>query len=283
MTQADRRISEAVRALENMAQPPSVGVVLGSGLGGFTEEIDRLVCIAGAQIPHFPVGTVEGHEHCLCFGSVGTVPVACLKGRVHLYEGYGPDQVVFGVRLLAGLGCRTVLLTNAAGGIAKHLEPGDLMLITDHLNLTGQNPLVSRERSSDRRFVDLSTAYDPGVTALGERAAQACGTKIHRGVYAGLVGPSYETPAEVRMLARLGADAVGMSTVLEVIALVERGVRVGAVSLITNRAAGTGPERLEHAEVLRVASSATSRMVKLLKMWILLIGDTALLRGCHVR
>jgi len=188
-----------------------------------------------------------------------------MQGRVHLYEGHAPHAVTFGARLLAALGCRAALLTNAAGGIGPSLAPGSLMLIVDHLNLTGQNPLVGP--NDDRvgpRFLDLTRAYDPALAELARRAAREQGLTLEEGVYAAMLGPSYETPAEIRMLRTLGADAVGMSTVLEVIALCHRGVRVAAISCITNVAASSGGPALAHSEVEQVARQAREPFARLL-------------------
>ncbi|MFO7177714.1 MAG: purine-nucleoside phosphorylase [Pseudomonadota bacterium] len=247
---------------------PRVGVVLGSGLGAFAERLSRRQIVPYEEIPYFPVPRVLGHAGNLCVGDVGGATVACLQGRVHAYEGHALDRVVFGVRLLAAIGCHTVLVTNAAGGIGDHLAPGDLMLITDHLNLTGRNPLVGPEENPERRFPDMSEAYDPALRAAAKGAAQDLGIALKEGVYAGVLGPSYETPAEIRMLRTLGADAVGMSTVLEVIALRHLGVRVGAVSAITNRAAGLSATPLRHDEVQETARKMQKTFVRFLTRWI---------------
>ncbi len=250
------------------AQGARVGVVLGSGLGAFGDGLGDLLRIPYAEIPHLPRASIPGHPGNLCLGTVGGVRVACLQGRVHLYEGHPPSAVVLGVRLLAELGCRAVLLTNAAGGIGEGLAPGSLLVITDHLNLMGVNPLVGPNDPAGPRFPDLTRAYDPDLVAAAERAARAVGVPLARGVYAATLGPSYETPAEVRMLRALGADAVGMSTVPEVIALRHRGVRVGAMSCITNLAAGLGPSVLDHAEVEATARAARDRFVRVLSRWV---------------
>jgi purine-nucleoside phosphorylase len=197
--------------------------------------------------------------------------VFCLDGRVHLYEGRSAAEVVFGVRLLAALGCKAVLLTNAAGGIQRSARPGDLMLVVDHLNLTGQNPLVGPVEQA--RFPDMSEAYDVRLRELARKAAALEMLSLSEGVYAGLLGPNYETPAEVRMLERLGADAVGMSTVLEVIALRERGVRVGAVSTITNLAAGLSSARLDHDEVRAVGRLYGGTFTSFLRRWCDLVSE----------
>src|SRR5262245_44409520 len=214
---------------------PVVGLVLGSGLGAFGDRLEQ--CIPYRDLAGMPTSTVPGHAGNPRLGRIDGVGVACLQGRVHLYEGHDAGTVVFGVRLLAALGCKAVVLTNAAGGIAERLHPGDRMLITDHLNLTGQNPLAGAAGpSGDARFIDMGTAYDPRLADLCRAAASETGAPLEEGVYAGVAGPSYETPAEIRMLRAMGADAVGMSTVLEVIALRQLGVRVAAVSCITNLA-----------------------------------------------
>jgi purine-nucleoside phosphorylase len=253
-----------------------VGLVLGSGLGAFADMLGEPLKIPYSELPHVPDTTVPGHPGNLCFGNAGRVPVACLQGRVHAYEGQPMERVVFGVRLLAELGCRAVLLTNAAGGIAERLEPGDLMLIVDHINLMGDNPLVGPADPVVERFVDLTNAYDRALGARAREAASAVGVELQQGVYAAMRGPSYETPSEVRMLRTLGADAVGMSTVPEVIALRQRGVRVAALSCVTNLAAGISPQPLEHAEVQRVASATRERFSRLLEHWLELVGEDLL-------
>jgi len=199
------------------------------------------------------------------------VRVACMQGRVHAYEGHPLSRVVFGVRLLAELGCEVVLLSNAAGGIAEHLQAGSLMRIDDHLNLMGDNPLRGPSQRGPR-FPDMSRAYDLELGRLCELSAQAAGVALERGVYAGLLGPCYETPAEVRMLKTLGADAVGMSTVSEVIALRQMGVRVAAVSCITNLAAGRSTEPLNHTEVEATAARVKSDFIRLFAGWVARIG-----------
>jgi purine-nucleoside phosphorylase len=215
-----------------------------------------------------PTSAIQGHAGNFCGGFLGTVPVLCMQGRVHSYEGYSTDRVVFGACLLRELGCTHVLLTNAAGGIAADLAPGDLMLITDHINLSGQNPLVGPHDGRGARFPDMTHAYDPGLRELALGAAVAAGVSLKQGVYASLLGPTYETPAEVRMLARLGADAVGMSTALEVIALGQLGARAAAISCITNLAAGISKQPLSHDEVEATAKEARDRFTRLLTAWI---------------
>ena len=265
-----KQLDEAVVALRAQGiGSPEMGVVLGSGLGEFVRALSGSAAISFGQIPHMPAVSVKGHEGRLVLGKVGQVEVACLQGRAHLYEGHSVDRVVFGVRLLAMLGVRAVLLTNAAGGIRPGFAPGDLMVVRDHLNLLGQNPLTgpSLERMGPR-FVDLSHAYDLRVAEAGLRAGLDVGVPLHEGVYAALPGPSYETPAEIRMLRMLGADVVGMSTVPEVIALNHLRVPVGALSCITNLAAGLGEAPLSHEEVERTAAESSQRFQRVLARWV---------------
>jgi purine-nucleoside phosphorylase len=248
---------------------PLVGVVLGSGLGAWGDGLESLVKVPYGEIPHMPRSTVVGHAGNLCLGRAGGVPVACLQGRVHLYEGHEPERVVFGVRLLATLGCRAVLLTNAAGGVDAAFSPGDLMVITDHLNLTGKSPLIGPNLDSlGPRFPDMTEAYDTALRQAALEASVETDVPLQQGVYAALLGPTYETPAEIRMLRGLGASAVGMSTVPEVIALRHMGVRAAAISCITNLAAGLSPTKLDHAEVEATAVRTRDRFTKLLTAWV---------------
>jgi purine-nucleoside phosphorylase len=247
---------------------PDVGIVLGSGLGAFTDRLERSISIPYDEIPGFPVSRVAGHAGKLVGGALpgphGTAVVAAMSGRVHLYEGWSADDVSFGARVLGGLGVRALLLTNAAGGVAPGLAPGDLVRITDHLNLTGQSPLLGE--NDDRvgpRFPDLSEAWDPELGALLDASAAAVGVKLAKGIYAGLLGPSYETPAEVRMLRALGADLVGMSTVPEAIALRHQGTRIAGLSLVTNLAAGLAGAKLSHDEVQAAADRAREPLGRL--------------------
>lgn len=264
-------LNSAVRALQPLNHP-TVGLVLGSGLGGLAERIVAPRKIAYADIPHMPRSAVAGHAGYLWLGELAGVQVACLQGRVHAYEGHPTADVVFGVDLLAELGCSTVLLSNAAGGIASNLAAGDLMLVTDHINLTGRNPLIGpNDDAVGPRFLDMTTAYSPDVQACARRAAQTTGVDLKAGVYAGLLGPTYETPAEIRMLAAIGASAVGMSTVLETIALRHRDVRVGAISCITNLAAGISGAPLSHAEVQQTADRVRDTFVRLVTEWVRLV------------
>jgi purine-nucleoside phosphorylase len=268
------RLENCVFAVKHrVAVEPRIGVVLGSGLGAFAETLDGLVKIPYGDLPHMPASAVAGHAGNLCFGHVEGIPVACMQGRVHLYEGHPVDKVVQGVRTMARLGVRCVLLTNAAGGLVPSWAPGDLMVVADHLNLTGISPLVGpSDAGLGARFPDMSAAYDVRLRSALHTVSRDAGIALREGIYAGMLGPQYETPAEVRMLQTLGAHAVGMSTVLEVIALRHMGVRVGALSCITNLAAGTTGSALAHSEVEATARSRGAALTTLLRGWIRFAG-----------
>jgi purine-nucleoside phosphorylase len=243
---------------------PAVGVVLGSGLGAFADALEEAAVLPFGEIPHFPASTVDGHRGALVVGLCRGVPVAVMKGRVHFYEGYRLDEVVFPVRVLGRLGVRALLLTNAAGAINPAFAPGDLMVIEDHVNLLG-NPLLGRnEDALGPRFPDMSEAYDRRLRDALEAAGRAAGARVHRGVYVAMTGPSYETPAEIRMARVLGADAVGMSTVPEVIAARHVGMRVAGLSCLTNMAAGVSDRALDHAEVLETGERTKAALLEVL-------------------
>jgi purine-nucleoside phosphorylase len=248
------------------AAVPRVGLVLGSGLGSFAGGLKNRVAIPYEEIPHFPVPSgVVGHAGELVLGDVGRTSVAVLSGRVHFYEGRPMSEVVFPARVLARLGVSAVVLTNAAGGIRRTFKPGDLMLISDHINAFGTNPLLGpNEDSLGPRFPDMSAVYDPALRKLAKQTARKLGVPLREGVYLGNTGPSYETPAEVRASRVIGADAVGMSTVPEAIALRHAGIRVLGISTITNMAAGILPQPLDHAEVLATTKRVGERFVRLL-------------------
>jgi purine-nucleoside phosphorylase len=264
------RVEDCVFAIrKRVSVQPRVGVVLGSGLGAFADSLEDLTKIAYRDLPHMPAPAVAGHPGNLCFGRVGSVPVVCMQGRVHLYEGHAVEKVVHGVRTMARMGVACVLLTNAAGGLVPSWAAGDLMMVTDHINLTGVSPLVGmNDDALGPRFPDMTAAYDVELRAELAAVGREAGVTLREGVYAALLGPSYETPAEVRMIRSLGAHAVGMSTVPEVIALRHMGVRVGALSCITNLAAGISPSPLDHAEVEAIARSRRGVLLELLTGWI---------------
>jgi len=244
---------------------PAVGVILGSGLGAFADGFAEKIAIPYSELPEFPVSSVQGHAGRLVLGKVDGVPVVAMQGRVHFYEGFPAWQVALPARVLCRLGIGALVVTNAAGGIHPDFTPGDLMRITDHLNLSGANALIGpNEDALGPRFPDMSAAYDPALGELMDASAKATSNALRSGVYAQLSGPTYETPAEIRMLRTLGADAVGMSTVPEVIAAAHMGVPVAGISCITNYAAGIGKRPLSHAEVSETADRVKDRFTALL-------------------
>lgn len=250
---------------ERITRAPAAILVLGSGLGAMADEIQDPVHIAYEEIPGFPRSTVAGHAGALVAGILEGVEVVAMQGRFHLYEGWDHDQVALPIRVLAALGARAAVLTNAAGGVRRGLDAGTLMLISDHLNLTGRNPLVGVALPGEERFPDMSEAYDAGFREAAREVAREMEIELEEGVYAAMLGPSYETPAEVRMLGRLGADAVGMSTVPEVIVARALGLRVLGISCITNLAAGLGSEPLSHEEVMEVGAQVRDRLAGLVR------------------
>ncbi len=248
---------------------PSVALILGSGLGGFADTLTDRVAIPYAELPNFPISSVPGHAGRLVLGKFKGHSVMAMQGRVHFYEGFAPWQVAFPARVLCSFKPSVLAVTNAAGGINSGFKVGDLMAISDHLNLSGWNPLVGpNQEQLGPRFPDMSHAYEPKLLALLESCAQKEGIVLRRGVYAQLSGPSYETPAEIRMLRTLGADAVGMSTVPEVIVASHMGVKVVGVSCITNLAAGLGTEPLSHDEVSQTAHQVKDVFMRLLGRFI---------------
>jgi len=256
-------VAEKVRRVRN--ERPRVGLVLGSGLGGYASTIAESLAIPYTDIG-MPASRVVGHAGKLVLGKVAGMPVAAMQGRVHLYEGHDPEEVVFGARLMIALGAQILIITNAAGGIGDGYQPGDLMLIEDHLNLTARNCLVGENDDMlGPRFPDMSDAYDARLRALADEVARAQGFELQRGVYAGLLGPTYETPAEVRMLRTLGATAVGMSTVLETIAARHMGARVLGISCISNLAAGISKQALSHDEVTETTNLVRDKFVALIE------------------
>jgi purine-nucleoside phosphorylase len=232
------------------ARRPAVAVILGSGLGGLANAIENAVRIPFGDIPGFPEATIVGHEGAAIVGSLGDRDVVALSGRFHMYEGHPAALAAFPVRVFHAMGVRELFVSNAAGGISSRLAVGDLMMISDHLNLMGANPLVGAAQEGETRFPDMTDAYDPGLRKVLRTTAEKLDIPLREGVYAGLLGPSYETPSEVKMLRLLGADAVGMSTVPEVIMARALGIRVAGISCITNAAAGVTGSALSHAEVL---------------------------------
>jgi purine-nucleoside phosphorylase len=237
---------------------PVAGIVLGSGLGGLAAKVTRAARIPYAHIPGFAPSTVHGHAGELLVGELAGRPVVLQAGRFHLYEGHDAATAAFPVRVMHALGVRTLLVSNAAGGVRRTFRPGDLMVIADHLNLMFRNPLIGPVERGDERFPDMSDPYDPALRRMLHDVARSQGLALQVGVYAGLLGPTYETPSEVRMLERLGADAVGMSTVPEVIVARAVGMRVAGISCITNPAAGISHTPLHHGEVLETSRRVAS-------------------------
>ncbi len=253
---------------------PELGIVAGSGLGMLASLVTDAVRIPYGEIPHALAPTIIGHAGELVIGRLSGLPVAVLSGRVHGYEGHELDEVTFNVRVVARLGAKRFLVTNAAGGVDPWLRPGTLCRITDHLNLTGKNPLIGPNVAElGPRFPDMSTAYSPELGVLLEKAAERAGVALYAGVYAGLSGPSYETPAEIRMLRTLGAALVGMSTVHEVIALSHMGIKVAGLSCVTNHAAGVSAQPLDHAEVAATANEAGPKLLALTQAFAAMIAE----------
>lgn len=245
---------------------PKIALVLGSGLGAFADELSSAARIPYQKIPGFPRSTVVGHAGQLVIGKLGDLPVAVMQGRVHLYEGYSAQEVVFPMRVLGRLGIRAAILTNAAGAINRDYSQGALVAIRDHINLQGENPLIGP--NDDRfgtRFPDMSQAYAPEFREIARREAKRLGMPLHEGVYAALKGPSFETPTEIRYLKTIGADLVGMSTALEVIAARHMGIRILGISCATNMAAGILDQPLSHAEVMETTARVGSQFIALLR------------------
>jgi purine-nucleoside phosphorylase len=256
------------RRLGEAASQPVVGIVLGSGLGGLAARITGAVAVPFGDVPGFPRATVVGHAGALIGGMLAGRQVIALAGRFHMYEGHDAGLAGFPVRVLHALGARTLFVSNAAGGIRRTFRAGDLMLIRDHLNLMFRNPLIGAIEPGDERFPDMSAAYDDALARQLLAHAAALDIPLQEGVYGALLGPTYETPAEVRMLATLGADVVGMSTVPEVIVARALGMRVAGVSCVTNLASGISPHPLSHAEVLETTKLVASRFEALVERWV---------------
>jgi purine-nucleoside phosphorylase len=262
---------------EKISTTPAVGIILGSGLGGFASQVADAVVIPYGEIPHFPQSTVAGHSGKLVLGTIGGIPVAVMQGRVHAYEGYGMDQVTFPTRVLGLLGVRKLIVTNAAGGIRANIPQGSLVAISDHINLTGMNaamgpnePRFACAPGAGERFFDMSTAYSPALRKLAMAEAERQKIPLSEGVYLAVLGPSFETPAEIRAFRTLGADLVGMSTVHEVIVARHMGIEVLGVSLVTNMAAGVisagshTAETIHHEDVMEIGRRVEKQFTALL-------------------
>ncbi|MED0655240.1 purine-nucleoside phosphorylase [Anoxybacillus geothermalis] len=251
---------------QRMPAPPAIGLILGSGLGVLAEEIEEAVCIPYEEIPGFPVSTVEGHAGRLVCGRLEGAAVVAMQGRFHYYEGYSLREVTFPVRVMKALGVRQLIVTNAAGGVNEQFRPGDLMIISDHINLLGTNPLIGpNDPELGPRFPDLTEAYSRRLRQLAKEAAAKLGLRVQEGVYVANTGPSYETPAEIRMIRTLGGDAVGMSTVPEVIVARHGGMEVLGISCISNMAAGMSDAPLHHDEVVETAERVKTDFLRFIK------------------
>jgi len=266
------KAQEAVRVVRERAKvTPRIGIILGSGLGGFAAQVMDAVAIPYVEIPHFPQSTVAGHSGKLVLGTIGGVPVAVMQGRVHAYEGYAMEEVTFPARVLGMLGCRRLIVTNAAGGIRATIPQGSLVAISDHINLTGTNaalgpnePRFACAPSAGQRFFDMTTAYSPVLRKLALEEAARQGIALGEGVYLAVLGPSFETPAEIRAFRTLGADLVGMSTVHEVIVARHMGIEVLGLSLVTNMAAGVTGEAIVHEDVMEIGRRVEQQFTGLL-------------------
>lgn len=262
-TQAIKKATAYLK--EKGMETPEIGLILGSGLGELANEAENAIAVPYEAIPEFPVSTVEGHAGQLVYGDLGGKKVLAMQGRFHYYEGYSMQEVTFPVRVMKALGVKSLIVTNAAGGVNENFTPGDLMIITDHINMVGINPLHGPNDSSQGpRFTDMSNAYDKGYQHIIEEVAAKQNISVQKGVYMGLSGPTYETPAEVRMVRTLGGDAVGMSTVPEVIVANHAGIKVAGISCITNYAAGM-QESLNHNEVVEVTTRVRDTFKSLVK------------------
>lgn len=260
-----REATDFIRKQLPQGMSPEMGLVLGSGLGSLADSMENPIIVDYGSVPGFPQSTVEGHKGRFVIGDYQGKPVLMMQGRFHYYEGKEMEEVVFPIRVMRDLGIGTLILTNAAGGINMDFRPGDIMLITDHINLSGGNPLRGKNYEEfGPRFPDMSNAYDPGMRQIARDASKRLGIPIRTGIYAMMQGPSYETPAEIRMLRMLGADAVGMSTVPEVLAAVHAQMKVLGISCITNMAAGILKKSLTHQEVLETANQSKDKFIQLI-------------------
>jgi purine-nucleoside phosphorylase len=273
MSELNEAVAAIRRALPAGAKP-TVGLILGSGLGAFADTLEARVAVPFEKIPGFPPSTIVGHAGNVVYGRKSGVELVALQGRIHYYEGHDLQRVAFPARVLVALGCRTLVITNAAGGVDATLESGEIVILRDHLNLLGGSPLRGpNDESLGPRFPDMTEAYDRQLRALAAEAGGDVGLTLREGVYAASPGPQYETPAEVRMLRSLGADLVGMSTVPEVIAAVHMGARVLGLSCCTNLAAGVTGEKLSHAEVTETAARVRDQFIALLSRIVEKLAD----------
>lgn len=263
----DQAREAANYVLKNVSEPPRIGILTGTGLGKIADTMDGVIGdLAYTTIPHFPQATVQSHQGRLFVGEIGGKNIAAFHGRVHLYEGYSPQAVAFPIRVMQEMGIKIVILTNAAGGLNPDFSAGDIMIIQDHINLTGHNPLIGpNDNQWGIRFPDMSCVYDPQLFQLAENTADALGLGIQKGVYTGLVGPSLETPAEVQFLQTIGGDAVGFSTVSEATACVHAGMRILGLSVITNVHRAESKSSITIEEVISVAGSTAPHLKMIIR------------------
>jgi purine-nucleoside phosphorylase len=267
MSELRQQIQEATNVLRQRTRlAPEIGVILGTGLGGLADEIEKETVIPYTEIPHFPVSTVESHAGRLIFGRLGGKRVMAMQGRFHYYEGYSMKQITFPVRVMKALGCHTLVVSNACGGLNPLFTPGDLMIITDHINLLGDNPLIGpNDDTLGPRFPDMSEPYTKALIALAEQVALAEKTRVQKGIYVALSGPNLETRAEYRFLRAIGADVVGMSTVPEVIVAVHANMRALGISVITDACLPDALEPVDIARILKIAGDAEPKLTLLMK------------------
>lgn len=261
----DRQLEETVAFIKKRASlKPTLGFILGSGLGGFANQVKAVAEINYKEIPHFCPVTVEGHSGKLILGTLEDVPVAVLQGRLHAYEGLSWDQVIYPTRTLAALGIKTVVITNAAGGLKKTMKPGDFMVLKDIINMTGDNPLRGPNWNYGPRFVDMTQPFDPKLSNILKSALKSAKARVHEGVYVGVMGPTYETAAEISFYGKMGGGSVGMSTVAEVIAARHAGMKIAGLSCVTNLGTGLSKVKLSHEEVKEVAQKVEGKFTKAL-------------------
>lgn len=261
----DRQLEETVAFIKKRASlKPTLGFILGSGLGGFANQVKAVAEINYKEIPHFCPVTVEGHSGKLILGTLEDVPVAVLQGRLHAYEGLSWDQVIYPTRTLAALGIKTVVITNAAGGLKKTMKPGDFMVLKDIINMTGDNPLRGPNWNYGPRFVDMTQPFDPKLSNILKSALRSAKARVHEGVYVGVMGPTYETAAEISFYGKMGGGSVGMSTVAEVIAARHAGMKIAGLSCVTNLGTGLSKVKLSHEEVKEVAQKVEGKFTKAL-------------------
>lgn len=265
-----KNIEESIAFIQTQSDlTPEIGIILGSGLGTFADRLQEKISIPTSNIPHYPLSTVEGHEGTLIFGYIEKIPVLAVKGRTHFYEGHSIDKVAYVVRLLARIGIKLLIVTNAAGGVNPYFRPGDLMIISDHINFMFKNPLRGPQLPSETRWTDMGDAYDSEYSEMIERVGLELKIPLKKGVLFVSTGPTYETAAEVRMALRLGADAVSMSTIPEVLVARANYIKVVGISCITNFATGLSPFKLSHQEVTDIARAVESKFQRLLLQAIL--------------